>query len=172
MLHLIVLIVFFMISQILKADTEESDRQWEDLNKTTSVLIGGISTDSGQILSEHLEKEKARLNFTAAKQCECEYECSSSFTCVLPSRWSEIKEKVIHTLKRSHSLLKVWRRYSDVRSTCLEQLQRHREQLAMHNKTPADNKQLTHSIAEMKTVSAMHIHRQPFIKIKLQNTSN
>ncbi|KAK7140539.1 hypothetical protein R3I94_012967 [Phoxinus phoxinus] len=112
--------------QVLKADTEESDRQWEDLNKTTTVLIGGISTDSAQILSEHLEKEKAR--------------------------WSEMKEKVIHTLKSSHSLLKVWQRYSDVRSTCSEQLQRHREQLATHNKTPADNKQLAHSIAEMKTM--------------------
>jgi len=79
-----------------------------------------------------------------------------------------MKEKVIHTLKRSHSLLKVWQRYSDMRSTCSEQLRRHREQLAMHNKTPADNKQLAHSIAEMKTVSTMQIHRQPFIKKKLK----
>ncbi|XP_067242791.1 nesprin-2 isoform X14 [Chanodichthys erythropterus] len=112
--------------QVLKAETEECDRQWEDLNKTTSILIVGISTDSAQILSEHLDKEKAR--------------------------WSEVKEKVIHTLKRSHSLLKVWQRYSDVRCTCSEQLRRHREQLAMLNKTPADNKQLAHRITELKTM--------------------
>lgn len=50
--------------QILKAETKEIDSQWEDLTKTTAILIGGISPDSAQVLSEHLEKEKARLDFT------------------------------------------------------------------------------------------------------------
>lgn len=49
--------------QVLKAQTKEIDSQWEDLTKTTAILTGGISTDSTQILLEHLEKEKARLDF-------------------------------------------------------------------------------------------------------------
>ncbi|KAL0178349.1 hypothetical protein M9458_027243, partial [Cirrhinus mrigala] len=96
----------------------EIDSQWEDLTKTTATLIGGISTDSAQMLSKHLEKERAR--------------------------WSEVKEKVTQALQRSHSLLKVWQRYSD-------QLKHHKEQLNMHIKTLADHKQLAHSIAELKT---------------------
>ncbi|XP_073690696.1 nesprin-2-like [Garra rufa] len=111
--------------QVLKAETEEIDSQWEDLTETTAILIGGISTDSAQMLSEHLEKEK--------------------------ERWSDVKEKVAQALQRSHSLLKVWQRYSDVRRSCSEQLQHHKEQIDTHTKTPADNKQLTHSITELKT---------------------
>ncbi|KTF78168.1 hypothetical protein cypCar_00022230 [Cyprinus carpio] len=112
--------------QVLIAETKEIDSQWGDLTKITTILIGGISPDSAQVLWEHLEKEKAR--------------------------WLEVKEKVTYTLQRSHSLLKVWQRYSDVRRSCSEQLQHLKEQLNTHTKTPADNKQLTHSIAELKTV--------------------
>ncbi len=50
--------------QVLKAETKEIDSQWEDLTETKAILIGGISPDSAQVLSEHLEEEKARLDFT------------------------------------------------------------------------------------------------------------
>lgn len=64
-----------------------------------------------------------------------------------------MKEKVTHILQWSQSLLKMWQRYSVMKHTCSEQLQRYKEQIATCTKPPADHKQLEQSLEKLKTVS-------------------